>query len=92
MRIAELRHRLERDLDYPVDRHTVIQSLGSLEIDAPNGHAETVEEILERSGETEFGSTDEVYLDLIGCVGDQYVGRKYYDDRSHNVTVEQRSF
>lgn len=58
-----------------------MDEVGDRELDAPNGEAETIEEVLERCSEDEFDSADRLYDALVSLLSDAYIGRKYYDDR-----------
>ena len=69
---------------YPVDCETVIKTMGETRIESPNGPGETVAETLERSGREEFRSAQELTDAFLGALSDEYIGRKYYDDRGDN--------
>lgn len=92
MRLAEVPDRVARDIEFPADQAAVIDSIGHIDIDAPDGNNESIREIIERTGERSYGTPDEVYNTILGFVSEQYVGRKYYDDRGHNLAVDNRSF
>lgn len=85
MRIAELSDYLETELDYPIDQGTVIEHIGSIEIDSPDvDQPETVEAIVGPVGQQTYGSAEELYTTIIGNLSDEYIGRKFYDDRGGN--------
>lgn len=85
MFLSELQTYLAREFTYPVDRNTVIQRIGSLEIEAPNtDDSETVTTILQPLGIATFESSDDLFETIFGNVSDEYIGRKYYDDRGGN--------
>lgn len=88
MRLSETRDLFVSELTFPVQRETVIEQLGDAEIDPPTGEPETVGEILGRDEERAYRSADELYDSLVGFVGDQYVGRKFYDDRGSNTAID----
>ena len=81
MRLPETRDMFTRRLEFPIACETVIERIGDVKLDAPTGDGETVGEVLGRCGEETFESADDLYGALIGSVGDEYIGRKYYDDR-----------
>jgi hypothetical protein len=81
MRLPEARDLFARELQFPVRCETVVETIGDTELEAPNGASETVEEVLDRCPEEEFGSADGLYDALITFVSDAYIGRKFYDDR-----------
>jgi hypothetical protein len=88
MRLSETRDRFVSELTFPVQRTTVIDRLGDLEIDPPTGEPETIGEVLDRTDAAAFRSPDELYDALVTFVGDQYVGRKFYDDRGSNMGMD----
>jgi hypothetical protein len=81
MRLAETRNLFARTLTFPADRETVLDVDGEREIDAPYGDPETIEEVLRRTDEPSFTTADELFDTVLTNVGDQYIGRKHYDDR-----------
>ena len=85
MRIAETRDLFASECDFPADRKAVIEAVGDVALDAPLGESESIGEILERTEQDEYRSVDELYDALITNVGDAFIGRKFYDDRSGNV-------
>ncbi len=85
MRLSETRDRFVTEFTYPVEHETVIETMGEVELDAPHGEPESIDEVLNRAGTTEtYRSADELYDSVITYVGDGYIGRKFYDDRSPN--------
>ena len=88
MRLSETRDRFASELTFPVEHNTVLDRLGDVELDAPYGEPESVSDVLERSGETEYRSADELYDTLVTFVGDAYIGRKFYDDRGSNTEID----
>ncbi len=88
MRLSETRDLFVSELTFPVAREQVIEQLGEAEIDPPAGEPETIGEIIDRAQRDEFRSPDELYDALVGFVGDQYVGRKFYDDRGPNTGID----
>lgn len=81
MDFSEVRDYLDQECDFPVEHEVLVDRIGGVELDAPTTGSETIETILNRTGETTYRSADDVYTRLIGTVGDAYIGRKYYDDR-----------
>ena len=81
-------------LRFPANREEVIERVGDVALDPPDGDRTTVEAVLEMADDTEFHSPDELHQTVVGYVGDGFIGRKYYDDRGgqpQNQT-DQRSF
>ncbi|MFB6129572.1 MAG: hypothetical protein ABEJ28_01985 [Salinigranum sp.] len=94
MRLAETRDLFSRQLTFPVEHETVSRQIGDVELDAPSGSAETIGEIIARTDDARYDSADELFDALITNVGDQYVGRKFYDDRGtqHMMDNDEVSF
>lgn len=93
MRLSQTRDLFVREFDFPARREVVLEGVGDVELDAMFGEPETVAEVLSRTDQAEFDSVDELYDALITFVGDQYIGRKFYDDRGMNPeTDEEVSF
>lgn len=85
MRIKELRGFLESELDYPVDGRSVVERVGGVEVEAPDlADSETVATVLGRLEEATYDSADELFEALVGALSDEYIGRKFYDDRGGN--------
>jgi hypothetical protein len=89
MRLSEARDRFAAELDFPVDRDSVIDELGDVPLTAPGGDAESVGVVVERSNVSTFGSADELFDALVGNVGEAFVGRKFYDDRGTNPQLDE---
>lgn len=82
MLLSELQERLETDLTYPIDSTAVIDRIGDAQIDAPDtDDSETIASILEPLGPESFESPDELFTTIFGNVSDEFIGRKFYDDR-----------
>lgn len=80
MRLSEARAEFERRLSYPVDRETVIGSVGDETLEAPDGEDTTVASVLERTDVDEFESAAELHDTLVTFVDQGSVGREYYGD------------
>jgi hypothetical protein len=81
IRLPEARDLFSRELTFPVACSTVEDELGEVVLASPAGSPETIREVLERCETREFASADELYSALLTSVGEQYIGRKGYDDR-----------
>jgi len=85
MRIAELSEYLETEFEYPIDQQSVIERIGSVELDSPDvDHPETVEAVVDPVGQETYESAEELFATIVGNVSDEYIGRKFYDDRGGN--------
>lgn len=82
MRLPETRDLFARKLQFPVTRATVLEIVGDTELHAPGGKNKTIGNIIERCETDEFDSADSLYGTLMTFVGEEFIGRKYYDDRS----------
>jgi hypothetical protein len=88
MRLSNARDTFVSEFAFPVERETVLETLGNVEIEGPTDDPETVGEVLERTDAAEFHSVDELYDSIIGSIGSEYVGRRFYDDRGSNTALD----
>ncbi|AUV81754.1 hypothetical protein C2R22_08910 [Salinigranum rubrum] len=88
MRLAETRNAFARQLTFPADRETVLAAVGDTTLEAPYGDPETIRTVLERTDESSFESADELFDTVLANVGEQYIGRKHYDDRGAQGGIE----
>jgi hypothetical protein len=88
MRLAETRNAFARHLSFPADRETVLDALGDEPLDAPYGDPETIRTVLGRTDESSFETADQLYDTVLANVGEQYIGRKHYDDRGGQGGIE----
>lgn len=88
MRLPETRDLFARELDFPVTREVVLETVGETELEAPTGYNETIREVLERTDTEEFVSPDGLYGTLMTFVSDGFIGRKHYDDRGGSADHE----
>ena len=85
MKISDLPEWIKAEFEFPLMRATVIDRAGTLEIDAPDrADSETLSTILNRSGDERYQSQDGLLDAIRGNLSDEYIGRKYYDDRGMN--------
>ncbi|WP_435366055.1 hypothetical protein [Haloarchaeobius sp. DYHT-AS-18] len=88
MKIRNVLASLEDELSFPIDQHSVIEQLGATEIEAPDAQeTETISTIIGHVGQETYASADELFTTIIGNVSDEYIGRKYYDDRGTNPSA-----
>jgi hypothetical protein len=85
IRLPEARDLFSRTLSFPATDDEVLAELGDVTIEAQFGTDETIGDAIERSGADEFDTADELFDTLLACVGEEYVGRKQYDDRGATV-------
>ena len=84
MRPTDAYETFDEAYSYPIDRETVIETMGETTIESPNGPGETIAETLRRSGTEQFRSAQELTDAFMGTLSDEYIGRKFYDDRGDN--------
>ena len=59
----------------------MLETVGDTELHAPGGENETIGDVIERCETEEFNSADSLYGSLMTFVCEEFIGRKYYDDR-----------
>ncbi|MCT9094896.1 hypothetical protein [Haloarchaeobius sp. HME9146] len=85
MQLGNLEAYLETELQYPVDLDSVLDHIGSTEVEAPDTTgSETIETILRPLGTDTYNSATELLETILGNLSDEYIGRKFYDDRGGN--------
>ena len=85
MKIDELQAFLEDELSYSVSHAAVLTQVGSAEIEAPDDdETETISAIIDSVGQESYSSAEELFATVLGNVSDDYIGRKFYDDRGGN--------
>lgn len=74
---------------YPMHGDDLIAEFEGLEIQYPNGEdgkrAESIEELLDRTGTAVYDTPEDLRLALFGAVSAEAVGRRYYSDRDPPV-------
>lgn len=89
MRPIDAYDRFETEFSYPITRDEIISAIGDTTVQAPTGSAESVAEVLERSDTPTFRSSQELRETFYANLCDQYVGRKFYDDRGRTVVSDE---
>ncbi len=85
MEIGQLSDYLEEELSYSIGQSAVLEQIGSVMIDAPDAQeTETVSTIIGPLGDQTYDCAAELFETIIGNVSDDYIGRKFYDDRGAN--------
>jgi hypothetical protein len=89
IRLSEACDLFSRELTFPVDREGVVEETGEVCLSSPTGATETIGDVLGRyEGET-FESNDELYDTLVTYLGEEFIGRKGYDDRGPNPQYDE---
>ena len=91
MDINDLPEWIDTEFEFPLTKTTVIERAGDLEIDAPDrADSETLDTILEGGGDETYHSKEDLMNSIRGNLSDEYIGRKYYDDRGSNPMEPER--
>lgn len=92
MNLRDLPDLLDSRIDYPAETARVLDRVGETRVDAPDlADSKTVEDLLEhRRGET-FDSHDELFEAILSSLPDEYIGRKFYDDRGRNPEAARQT-
>jgi hypothetical protein len=85
---SRTRELFARECSFPSDREAVVETVGNVAIESPNGGETELETVLDRSDETAYESVEELHNTVMANLGDDHVGRKCYDDRSHTSVRE----
>jgi hypothetical protein len=80
------------EYSFPIDRTDVIERDGDRAVESPNDTEKTIAEILDRADIETFASARELTDTFTGNLGEEYIGRKHYDDRGDNVEPPQVAF
>ena len=85
MKINELPDLFARRIEYPADLEAVRSQVGGERIDAPDDeHTRTLEELLAHIESDVYDSPHQLFESVVSSLPDEYVGRKFYDDRGWN--------
>jgi hypothetical protein len=85
MLLSELPEYLDAEFAYPIELGTVIERAGTVRIDGANSdESETLDVILGSLGTDTVQSSEALFEMIYGNVSDDFIGRKYYDDRGGN--------
>ncbi|GAA0536842.1 hypothetical protein ABNG02_12175 [Halorubrum ejinorense] len=87
MEYSDAERVVEQSFEFPVTRETVLEGIGSVEIESPSGDSVTIRDILDPVEEESYLSSDALYATIVGNLDETFIGRKYYDDRG-SVTLE----
>lgn len=88
MRLQELRGELGERLEPPLTEDEVVDAVGEIVLESPQGVEETVADALGRQGSESYPSIDAVCCAIEANVCWEFVGRRSYDDRAPNMVIE----
>jgi len=95
MRLTDVPDLLARVGDFPTEHETLAESVDDVDVEAPNGETTALATALARSDDDRYRSAREAYTAVLANVGEDFVGRKRYDDRSsvtHHPATPAHSF
>lgn len=82
----DLHEYLESAFDYPVNHGTVLEQIGNVAIEAPDeSDSQTINDILATDNDEIYETVDDLFESIFGNLDDDYIGRKFYDDRGANL-------
>ena len=85
MHLNDLGDYLESQFEYPVLAASVRDQIGDETIDSEEqSGGRTFASILDSHADEEFASVNELHQTILGELPDEYIGRKFYDDRGSN--------
>lgn len=91
--LSELFGYLEHSVKYPIELDAVIEEHGHVIIEAPDASdSETIESIIGPLNRDSFESPEDLFNTIYGNVSDDFIGRKFYDDRGDNPAAVARQF
>ena len=77
-----------RQFKFPVDHAIVLDRIGDVTIDAPDEEdSETIGDALTSDNDATYETADDLFESIFGNLDDNYIGRKYCDDRG--ATIEE---
>ncbi|MFC6953078.1 DUF5789 family protein [Halorubellus litoreus] len=76
--------RFETELSFPATHSDVLDTVGDVEIDPPNGDPVVVATVLERTDEEAYETATALHETVLANLDDDHIGRKHYDDRAAN--------
>lgn len=85
MEYSNMKAVVDDSLAFPAAHSAVMDQVGTVEIRSPSGDSSTVREILDPVAVDSYASADELYTTIVGNLGDEFIGRKYYDDRGGSI-------
>ena len=81
MRPNDAYDRFATEFSYPITREEIIATAGDTTVQSPTGTSESIAEVLDRTGTRTFSSPRDLHETFLANLGEQYIGRKFYDDR-----------
>lgn len=85
MRLSEIKEYIDSQVETPIDHESAVEQLNGREIDCPSGDGECVSAALEMDETKQYENSMEIYESVMCYLSEDYIGRKFYDDRSPNM-------
>jgi len=85
MRLSEVKEYIDSEVETPIEHDSAVEQLNGREIDCPSGGGKGITEALEMDETRTYETSTEIHESVMCYLGDEYVGRKFYDDRSPNM-------
>ena len=85
MRFSEIKEYIDSEVETPIEHDTAVEQLNGEKIACPSGDGECITEALEMDETRKYETSTEIYESVMCYLGEEYVGRKHYDDRSPNM-------
>ena len=85
MRLSEIEEYIDSELETPIEHDRAVEQLNGEKIACPSGEGKGITEVLEMDETRTYETSTEIYESVMCYLGDEYVGRKFYDDRSPNM-------
>jgi len=85
MRLSEVKGYIDSRVETPIEHESAVEQLNGTEVDCPSGDGECITEALKRDETRKYETTDEIYESVMCYLSEDYIGRKFYDDRSPNM-------
>ncbi|MFB6080368.1 MAG: hypothetical protein ABEJ81_05165 [Haloferacaceae archaeon] len=85
MRPTDAYDHFETTFSYPIAHEDIVAATGDTTVQAPTGPSESIAEVLDRAAPQTFHSPRDLHETFLANLGEQYIGRKFYDDRGGPV-------
>ena len=85
MRLSEVKEYIDNRVETPIEHDLAVEQLNGSEIDCPSGEGNGITDALEMDETRTYETSTEIHESVMCYLGDEYVGRKFYDDRSPNM-------
>lgn len=77
-----MRQVIDQSIEFPITHESLVDQLGAVELTPATGDSVRLSEVLTRANEPRYTSAGMLYTTIVGNLTENFIGRKYYDDRS----------